>query len=399
MRLEEVIQKSKAESAEAKAVKLSKKIKKDSLQLLLSTLQGYPEIFEYYTYTKLSDKNSVFGERSKMKKYIKECEYLGVDQIKVIKLVISEWRIIVKYLTELFHMHLYLNPEMFLFSDFYRFRYYIYNLLDANDFSNVERHTPMCVFEHYCNERTPTEILGGKTKYSYVRWYDTKSYEVEKVPSKKLTNVRVVFPWDDTNFSGDFDTKNTVYNMLKSKGFPLHLYTEEQEDLIKPVKHVISALEDERSILIISNSAKFLTRLAPLVGITYALTNRMSSFMIDHNMLEEKIFGKRDSEEIMNQIRRSNLLIFNNLECYNRKVLDYRGVLSSILKRRSQFENTKTVFTMFTHLDVTQKALAGLLNQLRYDLGGYIVDLIVEESLMLDMTTAKSKARLEVPKR
>lgn len=394
MRLEEVIQKSKARSADAKEKRLAKKVGQNTLQALTNTLMRDSHVFDYYKFYISQEQGREVVVKSQMKRFVKECNYLGLNISNFVELMIKNWNTIYHYLIRVFGRTVSSHPHMFLFSDFYTFRYYIYDLFGANEFKGFKKATPLDVYHYHCVDTLPSTLLGISPEYSYIKFYDV-TYEVEMV-KKKEADIDVVLPWSDSNFKGDTDTKSAVYSMLRIRGFPIHLYTKPWPTLEKPVKRVMRALSSEKNILIISNSAGLLTELIPLIGISFSLTQKRSSMIADHGMLEEYIFSRREPDDtIINSIRKTNLLLFNNIECYNRRASDYKVYLSNIIKRRCQMDDTKNVFTMYMGTVVNKKSISGMLSQMHNDLGGYLIDLIAEKSLILDMTTDKSALRIE----
>lgn len=201
----------------------------------------------------------------------------------------------------------------------------------------------------------------------------------------------LVYPWDDSGYSRDrLGDMENVYLHLSKLGYNVQQYKKKPEDsrLIRTSKMVMESFDESGWVLLCSNSSVFLLSFTNLFPIIYALSTTRSVITIDNQVLAKMTNFKQEegSEEEVDKIKNSSLIIFNNFCDPSRKLRGQTSDISPIFT--SRLHSTKKILMVVSYsYSGADQGLKDLMDKVEFTYGIVVRNLVEEKSKFVHIKT------------
>ena len=389
MRLEESITHAKEKSSKAKLIKLAKKAVGTTPTGLMAHIDNElikNDMFNASTLSKITNPT--------MTRFIRECEHVSMRPQDVLSTTIRHWRSVGEYLKMLIGRHVSsYEIDRFDFDLFYYYRGHILDLIAANKNEDVYTQSPLYVFDKVAINGSPANELDNRcpTKYGYAHITNYPKFEEVTVPE---STIQFIAPWNVSGFKGSRDDLLEVNDMLDRRGYKVKRYLEYPgDDIASRVKRVLNALITEKWVLLVGNNSIINTELSYLVPICYALTYSLTVKTVNNAIMED-FFVKWDADdEAFNEAKRARLLVYDNVQDYNKRIADVTASLTQFLQHRDK-AGKENLLIISTSASIVEKVLFSQFEKIGGYLGKFMVDILTKKALILDMSTPATPLRI-----
>lgn len=190
--------------------------------------------------------------------------------------------------------------------------------------------------------------------------------------------MKLVYPWDDSGFTGSVADKASVHENLKKAGYPVTKLGQKKPNdrLLRAVNLVSEAVVRDEWIFVFSNGHGLLQALAKIVPVVYSLTTMLSCMNVTNEKIMNALAAKRPSDdfsddpagESLHLMRTAGCLVWEDVVEPVAGSSKQAGRILEILKHR-RFRCFPTVFTACYQGQFTEKTLELMLDRLGDNLG------------------------------